>query len=154
MEKITMEQIDAVKTRANVGYKEAKEVLEKFDGDVVAAILYLEEENKTRSDFREDSSRYYKKGKSIIKRLNEIDVKIYKKDKVALNIPATVAIIGTIAAPHITIGAVVLSVVTGYKIRVENLNSKGEQINEVLDKASVKANEFTEKAKEEIKNNL
>ena len=150
MENITMEQIDAVKTRANVGYKEAKAVLEKFDGDVVAAILYLEEENKTKSDFKEDTSKYYKKGKSVIKRLNQIDVKIYKKDKVALNIPATVAIVITIAGPHIAIGGVILSVVTGYKIKINNLNGKEHQINEVLDKASTRANEFAQKATEEI----
>ena len=150
MNNITMEQIDAVKTRANVGYKEAKEVLEKFDGDVVAAILYLENENKTKTDFKEDTGRYYKQGKSIIKKLNSIDVKIYKKDKVALNIPATVAIVGTIAAPHITIGGVILSVVTGHKIKIENLNGKEDKINEILDRASDKANEFTKKATDEI----
>ena len=41
MVEINIEQIDAVRQRTNVGYKEAKEVLEKFDGNVVDAILYF-----------------------------------------------------------------------------------------------------------------
>ncbi|MGL6106915.1 DUF4342 domain-containing protein [Romboutsia sp.] len=150
MEKITMEQIDAVKTRANVGYKEAKEVLEKFGGDVVAAILYLENENKTKTDIKEDSSRYYTKGKGVIKRLNEIEIKVYKKEKIALNIPASLAIVSTVFAPHITIGGLVVSIFTGYKIKIENLKDKESQINQVLYNASTKANEFAQKATDEI----
>lgn len=145
MGKITMEQIDAVKTRANVGYKEAKEVLEKFDGDVVAAILYLEDENKTKTNIKDDTSKYYEEGKSFIKKLNSIGVKIYKKDKTVLDIPSTVAIVITVFAPHITIGSLILSIVTGHKIKVNNLGGKEEKINSILDKASTTVNEEIEK---------
>lgn len=145
-----MEQIDAVKTRANVGYKEAKEVLEKFEGDVVAAILYLEDQKKTKTDIKEDTSRYYKQGKSIIKRLNEIEIKVYKGEKTALNIPASLAIVSTVVAPHITVGGVVVSICTGYKIKVENLGNKDSEINEMLYKASSKANEFTKNVTDEF----
>ena len=77
--KITMEQIDIVKTRANVGYKEAKEILEKFDGDVVEAILYLEEQSKIKSDVKIANTTYFKKAENLVYKLNRTHVEIYKK---------------------------------------------------------------------------
>ena len=44
--KITLEQIDLVRKRTNASYKEAKEALERFDGDVVEALAYLDESGK------------------------------------------------------------------------------------------------------------
>lgn len=150
MEKITMEQIDAVKTRANVGYKEAKEVLEKFDGDVVASILYLEEINKTKSGDKFTDSEYFKKGKNLVHRLNNIDIVIYKEGKVALDIPVSLGIVLTVVGlPAVGIGAAT-AILTGHKIKVNNLNGDDSKINASLDKVVVKANDFAKKTKDEI----
>ena len=46
---ITLEKIELVKDRTGVSYKEAKEALEKTEGNVVEAIISIEEvidENK------------------------------------------------------------------------------------------------------------
>ena len=40
---ITLEKIELVKDRTGVGYKEAKDALEKTDGSVVDAIILIEE---------------------------------------------------------------------------------------------------------------
>ena len=40
---ITLEKIELVKDRTGVGYKEAKEALEKTDGSVVDAIILIED---------------------------------------------------------------------------------------------------------------
>ena len=44
--KITLEQIDFLRERANVSYKEAKEALEQSEGDMVEALVMLEKQNK------------------------------------------------------------------------------------------------------------
>lgn len=119
MEKITVEQIDAVRKRANVGYKEAKEVLEKFDGDIVSALLYLEEEDKTVSEFKRETDKYYRKGKSVIKKLNTTRLKIKKDERISLDISSMLALIITLLAPHISLLVLVLSLFYGYKIRFE-----------------------------------
>ncbi len=36
---VSLEQIDLLRKRANVSYEEAKEVLEKFDGDIIEALV-------------------------------------------------------------------------------------------------------------------
>ncbi len=42
----TIEQVEKLREKANVSYAEAKEALEKCNGDMLDAILYLEEQGK------------------------------------------------------------------------------------------------------------
>lgn len=150
MSKITIEQIDTVKTRANVGYKEAKEILEKFDGDVVQAILYLEEENKIKSEIKIANTSYFKKAKNLVSKLNKIIVEIYKNEKTVLRIPMSLAIIFCIIGLPAVIVGLVLSIFTGHRIKIENSNGEGYEINETLDKVSDKALDLAKKATDEI----
>lgn len=150
MSKITIEQIDTVKTRANVGYKEAKEILEKFDGDVVQSILSLEEENKIKSEIKIANTSYFKKAKSLVYKLNRITVEIHKKDKTVLRIPMSLAIVFSIIGLPAVIVGVLIAIFTGHKIKIENSNGEGYEINETLDKVSDKAVDLAKKATDEI----
>lgn len=150
MSKITIEQIDTVKTRANVGYKEAKEILEKFDGDVVQSILYLEEENKIKSEIKIANTSYFKKAKNLVYKLNRITIEIYKKDKTVLRIPMSLAIVFSIIGLPAVIVGLLIAIFTGYKIKIENSNGEGYEINEKLDKVSDKAVDLAKKATDEI----
>jgi len=47
---VNLEQIEALRERANVSYGEAKEALEVCDGDLVEALIYLEKNNKIKSE--------------------------------------------------------------------------------------------------------
>ena len=47
---ITLEKIELVKDRTGVGYKEAKEALEKSEGSVVDAIVLLENKSGAKTD--------------------------------------------------------------------------------------------------------
>lgn len=150
MSKITIEQIDTVKTRANVGYKEAKEILEKFDGDVVQSILYLEEENKIKSDIKIANTSYFKKAKNLVSKLNKITVEIYKKEKTVLRIPMSLAIVFSIIGLPAVIVGLVIAIFTGHRIKIENSNGEGYEINETLDKVSDRAVDLAKKATDEI----
>jgi len=44
---ITLEQVDKLRKRANVSYAEAKEALEKCNGDLLDAMVFLEQQGKT-----------------------------------------------------------------------------------------------------------
>ena len=43
---ITLEQVEILKEKAGLGYKDALELLEKTDGDLLKALALLEEEGK------------------------------------------------------------------------------------------------------------
>ena len=116
MVEINIELIDAVRQRTNVGYKEAKEVLEKFDGNVVDAILYFESQDKVTSEIKKDTDKFYKK-------LNSYDLKISKKEKVALDIPLSLGALISLLAPHVVLLVVFICFVKGYKIRLNKLES-------------------------------
>ena len=149
-DKITIEQIDAVKARANVGYKEAKEVLEKFDGDVVEAILYLEDQSKIKSDVKIANTTYFKKVKNLVYKLNRTHVEIYKKERTVLRIPMSLGIVFSIIGLPIVITGLVVSILTGHRIKIENSSGEGCEINQTLDKVADKANDLVKKTTEEI----
>ena len=44
---ITIEKIDLLKERAQISYSEARDLLEQFDGNVVEALIHLEQNNQT-----------------------------------------------------------------------------------------------------------
>ena len=45
--KISLEAIDQLRMRANISYREAKELLEETGGDLIEALVYLEENSKS-----------------------------------------------------------------------------------------------------------
>lgn len=149
--KITLGQIDALKKRANVGYKEAKEALEKFDGDLVDALAYLDGEKKIKSEDN-NTSGLWNKCKNLISKGNKIKLRISKNDNNIINIPLTlVIIIGIIKLPILII-AMLLAVFTGCKIRFSNENGKDFSINKHIAKVAVVMNETAQKVTQDIKN--
>lgn len=149
----TVEQIDLLRKRANVGYKEAKEALEKCNGNVVEALAYLEEQNKIKPEgscFKDSS--FFKKCKSIISKGNKIKLIISKNDTNILNIPLTFAVvIGIISIPF-TIAAIILALLLNCKIRFEKTSGEGYGINNKIEHVSTIVTTAANKITEEIKN--
>jgi UBA/TS-N domain. len=50
MSDITLEKIDIIRERTNVSYAEAKKALEIADGNVVDALIYIEEDQKKEEE--------------------------------------------------------------------------------------------------------
>jgi hypothetical protein len=147
-----IELVDLLKKRANISYKEAKEALEMFNGDIVEALAYFEEQNKIKPDISVTSSSFFRKIKSIIKKSNKIRFIILKNNKTLINVPISIAIIVTIIGLHFVIPAIILALVTGCKLKFEKDNGEGYDINNKIDKVSNCVNKFTNKISDEIKN--
>lgn len=147
--KITLEMIDELKKRANVGYKDAKEALEKFDGDLVEALAYLDGEKKIKSG-NCDSSVLWGKCKNLISKGNKIKLSITKKESTIINVPITLVAIGGIAVPPLFIGSMGLAILTGCRIRFNNENGKECSINKHLEKVAVVVNETVQNAAEDF----
>jgi hypothetical protein len=125
---ITLEKIDSVVARTNVTYREAKEALEKCDGDVVNAIIYLE---TRKTDWKEDlsdkSHEMIEKVKEILKKGNVTKITVKKDGEIIMNIPLTAAAVGAIISVPLTLiglGGALLS-----KCTIEILKEDGEVIN-------------------------
>lgn len=74
-----------------------------------------------------------------------------KKDKTILNIPSTVAIVIAIIAMPFTIAALVAALILGCKVRLENHNGEGYDINNKIEKFTDTVNSVTNKITDELK---
>lgn len=131
MSKITIEAIDQVMDRVpGVTYAEVKEALIKCDGDVVDAIILLQnnstnEENikskKTFEDvFGKDSEQIKEEITELIRKSNVIRIVIEKNGRIIMNIPITAGVVGVVFAPILTLIGLSASVLAKYRIKIEN----------------------------------
>jgi hypothetical protein len=148
---ITLEQIDLIRKRANVSYKEAKEALEKFNGSIVETLSFLEEQNKIKSEGGIKDSSFMKNIQDSASRLNKINFIIYKNEKTVLNISSLIALtIGVFTLPF-SIAVILLLVLTHHKIRLEKDNGEECSISDKIDKISNDLTSATDKIVNEFK---
>lgn len=90
-----LKKIDIIRARANVGYKEAKEVLDAAEGDLVKALILLEEQRKSWAGKLQD------KGEEVLDLLKEIcekgvrtKIRLKRDDRTLIEVPAGVGLLG------------------------------------------------------------
>lgn len=130
MSKITIEAIDQVMERVpGATYAEVREALIKSDGDVIDAIILLQEnstekENKNKKTFEEvfgkDSDKIKEEITELLRKSNVIRIVIEKNGKIIMNIPITVGVVGVVFAAILTLIGLSASVLAKYRIKIEN----------------------------------
>ncbi len=144
---ISLENVDAVKARTGVSYKEAKEALEICNGDVLEAIIYLEEEktntkNETTAEQSGGTTETIDEFKTWLKDLidkgNVSRIKVSKDGKKLVDVPVNAGIaagvIGIILPP-ILVFVVTAAVVTQVTIEITKTDGSVEVINKYISEA-------------------
>ncbi len=135
---ITIDQIDELKKRAKVSYSDAKEALEKSNGDILEALVYLESSNKYRSSTKSSfMSNILDKINTLIKKGSNIRCIMQKQDKIIFSLSLNIALLITFfLLPFIEFVVIgfVIALFTGHKIRFEKVNGEEMKINEALNK--------------------
>lgn len=129
MATITLEQIDLIMQRANVSYNEAKIALEQCNGDTLEALLYLEKNQKLKLSSASNSE----KVSSFINKLNATTFIMKKKERIYIDVPLSVALIGGILCFPLSIIALALSLIFGIKVDIYGENEVAEKINSSID---------------------
>ena len=176
MSSITIEMVDKVMERVpSASYKEVKEALVHSDGDILEAIIYLEENSgaikakKKVEDFfeksKEDAEEVRKNTeekigkdvevlktqlKELFAKSNRVRVVVEKEGKIIMNIPFTVGVLGIAMMPLLTILGLSAAVLSKYRIKIQN-EADGEtvdlgELNE--EKATVLKDMFINTAKD------
>lgn len=176
MSSITIEMVDKVMERVpSASYKEVKEALVHSDGDILEAIIYLEENSgaikakKKVEDFfeksKEDAEEVRKNTeekigkdveelkaqlKELFAKSNRVRVVVEKEGKIIMNIPFTVGVLGIAMMPLLTILGISAAVLSKYRIKIQN-EADGEtvdlgELNE--EKATVLKDMFINTAKD------
>ncbi|MGM9536586.1 MAG: DUF4342 domain-containing protein [Intestinibacter sp.] len=129
MSQITIEAMDKVLKRVpNATYKQAKEALEKTDGSVVDAIIYLETNcsdsdkntKKTTEIFGKNTEELKEQILDLIKKSSVVRIIIEKDGKTMLNIPLGIGVVGAIIGPMLTLVGLSAAVLSKSKIKVAN----------------------------------
>lgn len=157
---VTLEQIDKVIERfPNISYAEAKEALIIADGDIIDAIIYLEQMKKSsklkikakaEEVLGKDTEQIKDQLKEMLKKSNVIRIVIEKEDRTIMNIPITIGVIGLALGPLVTLVGLSAAVLGKFNIKIENEEDKtvidlGELTEE---KINILKNMLTNTAKE------
>ncbi len=152
--KITLEQIDFLRERANVSYREAKEALEETEGDMVEALVMLEKQNKVSekkktAEKKASGSGFGDNLKNFFKRMNRIRFIIKNERGILLNFPLTLAVILAIFATPFVIVGLLVALFTGYRIQFKNESGEDMAVNKYMDKVSDSVKSMGENIKPE-----
>jgi len=106
---ITIEKIDLIRERTGMSYAEARGVLEETGGDVVEALVALEDEDENGEGRGLFPREIISPVKKVFRRTNRTRISVRKKDGTLLELPVTVGLAGALFAPRLTaLGTVAL----------------------------------------------
>ena len=99
---ISLDAIESLRERANITYRQAKEILEQTGGDLVEALIFLEEnKNRVLHNVSEQGKVFYAKARRVAGSLHQTRVKIKVKDKTLVELPVTVSALGAAFFPKL-----------------------------------------------------
>jgi len=132
-----LEKIDMIRERLNVSYSRANEALEENDGDVVSALIMLEEEKKN-SNKNFEKENIHVMGNELIEKLKElihegnikkITIKNEKGESI-LEIPVTAGVVALVLFPYIGILGGMTAMLKEYKLEISReLKSESNDLN-------------------------
>lgn len=92
-----LEKIDMLRARLGIGYKEAREALEKAEGDIIQALIDLEEKNrKLKEKIHDRSSEIMEQFKGFYEKGKGVSLKIKQGDETVLDVPAALGAVGAL----------------------------------------------------------
>ncbi len=117
-----LEKIDEIRNRTGVTYREAREALDGADGDLVEALIFLEE----KFEGRRWAERIQVSGNELVEKVRELihegnvrRVKVRHNDKTLLEFPVTVGALGALLLPTLAALGAIAAMVTECTIVVE-----------------------------------
>jgi hypothetical protein len=141
MSEITLEKIDIIRERTGVSYTDAKEALEASQGNVVDALIYIEQNKKSTMDsIYTTKDEFLEWLKDLVNKGNINRIRIKKDEKIIVDIPVNAGIAATLTAlvypPLIAIG-ILTAVFTKVTIEITKNDGTVEIVNRII-KTSVK----------------
>ncbi|MTI81464.1 MAG: DUF4342 domain-containing protein [Firmicutes bacterium] len=128
-----LEKIDLIRARLGVGYKEAKDALDETDGDVVQALIKLEQGNlHIRERLQGRSKEAVGQLRSVLDMGQKTRIKIKKDGQTVMDLPASLGVAGLVGALYNTelavLGAVgtMAAMANDYSIEIERTEEEGE----------------------------
>ncbi len=140
---INLEKIDLIRERTGVSYREAKEALERNQGNVIETLIELEDKDKTNwtEEFSVRSTEVIDKVKELVREGNVNKIRVKHDGRVLVEIPVALGAIGAVVLPQIAALGVLVAVFKRCTIEVvrkepEQTDSSKEAVQSEMDSYS------------------
>ncbi len=134
-----LDKIDDVRLRTSVGYSEAKKALLKSNGDVLEAVIFIEQKkyfDDQKDIYTKNMSKcaleFSRKLKNFISQGNVVRIIVKKDNRVLIDIPIAVGIAGMLLCTYQLTLALIASFVAGCRIYMIKKDNQVVDINTVL----------------------
>lgn len=120
-QELDLDKVDILRERAGLSYRDAVEYLERAKGDVVKALVFIEEDKHEQKEvIAEKSQEALEKVKEVVRKGNEMKIKIDRRGEPLIEVPVTVGVIGTAIAPYLALAGAAVALATGCSISVKH----------------------------------
>lgn len=124
---VTLEKIDLIRDRTGVGYREAKEVLEQVDGNVIEALIRFEDRKRQwkqdlsswKEEFTVKGTEITEKVKEVLRQGNVSKIIIKHEGKRVVEIPVVLGAIGGLLLPELAVLGLLGALFKQYTIELE-----------------------------------
>jgi hypothetical protein len=124
---LNLEKVDILRERAGLSYRDAVEYLERANGDVVKALVFIEEDKHRQKEvISETGQEVLEKVKHVVRRGNEMKIKIHREGQSLVEVPVTVGLIGTAIAPYLALAGAAVALASGCSISVREPEGEPE----------------------------
>ena len=149
---INLETIEILRERANVSYEEARAALEKSDGNIVEALIYLEKQDRLKPPPQGSGSQtgFWATVNKYLKIGNETKFVVSQDGRIVLDLSLTIVILVTLILPPLTLIGLLAAIFTGHKIRMEKPGARDMPINKTFDDISSAATKVSEQIKDAV----
>lgn len=148
--RITLEMVDEVISRTGVNYKTAKEALELAEGDVLKAIVHIEEQTTETKSKKINAQEIVDRLKALVNEGLVSQILIEKNGKVVVDLPIVAGAISAVIFTIPTVAGIIAAIATGCEIKI--LKKDGDIIN-FNDLTQESFNEFMSKINKDKKTN-
>ncbi|MGI6684118.1 MAG: DUF4342 domain-containing protein [Bacillota bacterium] len=94
-----LKKIDQIKHRTGVSYRAAKDALEKCRGDVLNAIIYLENQDDIPNEYAKGQENNLWHGfQEVVQKGRETKIRVLKDGKQVAEVPAAAGVLGLVGA--------------------------------------------------------
>lgn len=138
MENETLKKIDDILKRTDTDYSTAKKALEDTNGDVLDAIIMIENQNRSSTYAKNNKGeQIFNQLKDILAKGNATKITIKKNNEIIVNLPVTAGIIGAFVAPFLSAAGITAALLTQCSVEITqadgNIVNIGQKVEQGVD---------------------
>lgn len=138
MENDNLQKIDEILRRTNTDYSTAKQALDDAGGDVLEAIILIENMNKSKMGSSQNKGeQIMTQLKDILSKGNATRLTIKKNNEVIINVPITAGLIGALIAPFLSAAGITAALLTQCSVEITqadgNVIDLGQKVDQGVD---------------------